>query len=43
VLFGGGLAVVGVFLEVGEEPAEGLLIVVVFLAFNDDLEEGIVH
>jgi hypothetical protein len=30
--------VVGVFFDVGEEPAEGLLVIVVFFAFDDDLD-----
>ena len=29
---------VGVFFDVGDEPAEGLLVVEVFFAFDDDID-----
>lgn len=39
-LGGGGLGVTGVLFDVSEEPADGLLVIVVALTFDDDLERG---
>lgn len=38
-VLGGGAGVLDVFAEVVEDPGHGLLVVVVLLAFDDDLEE----